>query len=180
MDARDGAILKMQDGLVIHFERLLRHSPEKVWNAITGPGQMSLWFDRTEFPCPLQVGAEIRFFHDKFGMESKGRITKLEPQRLIEWMWVADFAPEQLMRWQIVPEAGGCRLILEQRMPDASLVGRTTAGWHVCLDRMEAALDGRDPGDHMTDWAPLFERYSAQLREMGVITPQQGAPAEKT
>jgi uncharacterized protein YndB with AHSA1/START domain len=179
MDARDGAILKTQDGLVIHFERRLNHSPEMVWNAITGPGQMSQWFDRTEFPEKLEPGAHIRFFHDKFGLESRGRIVRVEPPRLIEWMWTALFAPDQLMRWEIVPEGQGCRLIVEQRMPDESLVGRTTAGWHACLDRMEAVLDGRPPNDHMTDWVSLFERYKQALKDMGVTTPQQGAPEVK-
>ncbi|HUO21364.1 MAG TPA: hypothetical protein VMU59_02470 [Caulobacteraceae bacterium] len=44
MDARDGAILKIDDGWDIRFERRLRHAPRTVWDAIVAPGQMSQWF----------------------------------------------------------------------------------------------------------------------------------------
>jgi uncharacterized protein YndB with AHSA1/START domain len=176
MDARYGAILKHDDSWEIRFERRLAHPAQAVWDAITGPGRMSLWFDRTEFPVPLEIGGVIRFFHDAVGLESRGRITALDPPRLIEWMWSSNFTPDQLMSWRIEPEGEGCRLILRQRMGDVTLVGRTTAGWHVCLDRMAAVLDGRPAGDHMTGWSPLFEHYKGVLKAMGVSEEQQGAP----
>jgi uncharacterized protein YndB with AHSA1/START domain len=180
MDAREGAILKTGQGWEIRFERRLGHAPQKVWNAIVGPGQMSRWFDRTEFPAKLEVGATIRFFHDAFGMESQGRITRLEPPRLIEWMWTAAFAPDQLMSWEIVSEPDGCRLILRQQIADESLLGRTTAGWHVCLDRMQAALDDEASPSHMSSWPALFEHYKAVLKGLGLQVEQQGAPPAKT
>jgi len=137
---------------------------------------MSRWFDRTEFPDPLEVGAEIRFFHDAFGLESRGRITRLDPPRLIEWLWTADFTPPQPMSWAIEPAPGGSLLILRQKMADEGVIARTTAGWHVCLDRMQAALEDRPGQDHMTSWQPLFVRYKAVAKAAGLAAEQQGAP----
>jgi hypothetical protein len=95
-------------------------------------------------------------------------------------MWTAAFAPDQLMSWEIIPETDGCRLILRQQIADESLLGRTTAGWHVCLDRMQAILDGQTAAEHMSSWPPLFEHYKAVLAGLGVKTEQQGAPPAKT
>ncbi len=180
MEARDGAILKSAEGWEIRFERKLDHAPQKVWDAIVGPGAMSRWFDRTEFPTPLAVGADIRFFHDAFGLESRGHITRLEPPHLIEWLWAADFSPDQLMSWAIEPEGDGSRLILRQKMGDESVIARTTAGWHVCLDRMQAVLDDTgSPAPQASGWPSLFERYKDVLKGLGMTVEQQGAPPVK-
>ncbi len=135
MDAHDGAILKTEDGWEIRFERRLRHSPQKVWDAIVGPGQMSRWFDRTEFPDPIAVGGMIRFFHDAFNLQSCGKITAVEPPGPYRMAMVLRFHAHQWMSWRILPEGQGCRLIVRQKIADDSLIGRTAAGWHVCLDR---------------------------------------------
>ena len=179
MDAHDGVILKSRDGWEIRFERRLNHSPRDVWNAIVGPGQMSRWFDRTEFPDPVAVGGVIHFFHDAVNQRSHGEITALEPPILSEWLWSADFAPDQPMSWRIRPNGEGSRLIVCQRIADQSLIGRTAAGWHVCLDRMQAVLDGQAAPEHMADWPALFERYKDTLRRLDVKVEQQGAPASK-
>jgi uncharacterized protein YndB with AHSA1/START domain len=176
MDGRDGAVLKVDGEWEIRFERRLNHPADKVWAAITGPGQMSRWFDETHFPEPLEVGAVIRFHHAVINADSQGRITALDPPRLIEWLWSGLFGPANPIRWEITPEPQGCRLVMSQRMNDPALLGRSTAGWHVCLDRMQAILDGGDAGSNMDGWPALFERYSAALRAAGVTTPQLGAP----
>jgi uncharacterized protein YndB with AHSA1/START domain len=81
MDGREGALLKVDGDWEIRFERRLRHRPEQVWAAITGPGAMSRWFDETIMPDPLAVGASIRFTHSYAGMESHGEITALDIRR---------------------------------------------------------------------------------------------------
>ena len=45
MDSRRGTVFGTADGRVaIRFVRLVAHPPEKVWRAITDPGQLSAWF----------------------------------------------------------------------------------------------------------------------------------------
>lgn len=86
------------------------------------------------------------------------------------------FGPTNAMRWEIVPEDGGCRLIMRQTVGDDTILARTTAGWHVCLDRMQADIeDARDSGG-MDVWRPLLEQYKKSLAELGITAPQQGAP----
>jgi uncharacterized protein YndB with AHSA1/START domain len=176
MDGRDGAILQIDGVYEILFERHLKHPPHKVWNAITGPGQMSRWFDETHMPDPLAVGAQIRFYHAFGDQWSTGEITRLEPGRLIEWLWRTGFGAATPMSWEITPEPGGCRLVMRQRVDEPAILGRTTAGWHACLDRLQAVVEGApDPGG-MDRWLPLFERYKKDLLAIGITTPQLGAP----
>jgi uncharacterized protein YndB with AHSA1/START domain len=171
----DGAVKRAGQAWEIRFERGLAESPEAVWRAITGPGQMSRWFDETHMPEPLRVGEQIRFHHLNLGMDSLGEITALDPPRLIEWLWTSPLGPSARTAWQITPEGGGCRLHLAQWLVDESVLARTLAGWHVSLDRLQTVLAGaHEPAP--ADWPALFERDRAQAKAAGAVTPQVGAP----
>lgn len=177
MDGREGVLLKVGDDWEIRFERRLRHSPERVWAAITGPGEMSRWFDETFMPDPLKVGATIRFVHTYVGMESHGEITALDPPRLIEWLWIGGFGPASRMRWEIEPEGDGCRLVMRQQVADPPVTARSMAGWHKCLDRMQAILDGGEEKPDFQAWLKLFEEtYKPKVLAAGLTVPQAGAP----
>jgi uncharacterized protein YndB with AHSA1/START domain len=177
MDGREGVLLKHGDTYEIRFERRLRHAPGKVWTAITAPGGMSRWFDETHMPDPLAVGATIRFVHSHLGTESQGEITALDPPRLIEWLWIGGFGPASRMRWEIEPDGPGSRLIMRQQVADPSVTARALAGWHRCLDRMQAVLDGREEPPAAGEWQRLFEAvYKPKVAAAGLTAPQAGKP----
>ncbi len=175
MEIFHGAMLRTAEGWEVRFERRLKHSQQDVWNAITGPGQMTQWFDRTEFPKKLKVGESIQFFHDSFGAKSSGLITALDPPRLIEWTWISDFGPDQKMSWAVEPDGDGSLLILRQMMTDLTVIARTLAGWHMSLDRMRAMLDGV-PDAPKNSWEAIFEYYRGVLQGRGFGIEQKGAP----
>jgi uncharacterized protein YndB with AHSA1/START domain len=177
MDGREGVLLKVDGDWEIRFERRLRHAPERVWAAITGPGEMSRWFDETVMPDPLEVGAKIRFVHSHVGMESHGEITALDPPRLIEWLWIGGFGPASRMRWEIEPGGENCTLIMRQQVADPPVTARSMAGWHKCLDRLEAILGGGEEKPDFDAWLKLFEEiYKPKVLAAGVTVPQAGAP----
>jgi uncharacterized protein YndB with AHSA1/START domain len=177
MDGREGVLLKVDGEWEVRFERLLRHSPQRVWAAITEPGAMSRWFDETVMPQPLKVGALIRFMHNHAGMESHGEIIALDPPRLIEWLWIGGFGPASRMRWEIEPDGQGSRLIMRQQVADPTVAARTLAGWHKCLDRMQAILDGGEEKSDFEAWLKLFEEtYKPQVLAAGLTVEQASAP----
>jgi uncharacterized protein YndB with AHSA1/START domain len=177
MDGREGVLLKHGDTYEIRFERRLDHPPAKVWAAIVGSGAMSRWFDETHMPDPLSVGATIRFVHKQAGMESQGEITALDPPRLIEWLWVGGFGPAARIRWEIEPDGSGSRLIMRQQVADPPVAARSMAGWHKCLDRMQAILDGGEETPDSEPWLRLFEAvYKPKVLAAGLTVPQVGAP----
>jgi uncharacterized protein YndB with AHSA1/START domain len=177
MDGRQGVLLQVDGEWEIRFERRLRHPPQKVWAAITAPGAISRWFDETHMPDPLEVGATIRFTHSYVGMESHGEITALDPPHLIEWTWIGGFGPASRLRWEIQPDGDGSRLIMRQQVADPPVTARSMAGWHKCLDRMEAILDGGEETSDFEAWLKLFEEtYKPKVLAAGLTVAQVGAP----
>jgi uncharacterized protein YndB with AHSA1/START domain len=125
---------------------------------------------------PRAVGAVIRFHQAGLDLWSEGEITRLVPGRVIEWLWGGLFGPASPILWEITPEPGGCRLTLRHRIDDPSVLGRTLAGWHVCLERMRAVIEEDPDTSGRGRWPALFEGYKGDLLTAGVTTPQQGAP----
>ena len=70
-----------------------------------------------------------------------------------------------------------CTLTLTDTIDELGKAARDAAGWHVFLDRLEAALDGA-PTD--SRWAPLNERYAQEFGpEASTIGPPSGHPAAR-
>jgi hypothetical protein len=89
-------------------------------------------------------------------------VLELDPPRLLAYTWGRD-----VLRWEIVPEGDGCRLLFSHTLGEGGLSGelpgtaRNAAGWDVCLARLIARLDG-DPDPELA-WFPLFEAYAERF-----------------
>lgn len=114
-----------------------------VWDAITNPEKLALWF----FPLTMDLRPggkmEIRF---PDGTPSTCRITQVEKGRLFEFIWESmDEGPDELARWELFPEKDGCKLVLNySRLTDRYAIN-VPAGWHTMLDDLAAVLQGREP-----------------------------------
>src|SRR5215218_9570379 len=143
---------------VLRFERRLAHPPAKVFRAISDPAELAHWFP-ARMELELRTGAPIRFTFEDHDVEAPaGEILEVEPPKLFVYTWGDD-----VLRWEIVPEADGCRLFFSQTIAEDGLSGgrpgaaRNAAGWDVCLSRLSSRLDGEDAGG--IEWFPLFEGY---------------------
>jgi uncharacterized protein YndB with AHSA1/START domain len=143
---------------VLRFERRLAHTPDKVFRAISEPAELRHWFPAT-VELELRTGAPIRFRFEEHGIDAPGgEVLELDPPRLLVYTWGHD-----VLRWEIVPEGDGCRLLFSQTLGEGGLSGglpgtaRNAAGWDVCLAGLAARLDGARAPD--TEWFPLFEAY---------------------
>jgi hypothetical protein len=68
-----------------------------------------------------------------------GRVTELDPPRVFAFDWGGEN-----LRFELRPERDGCLLVFTNTLDDRSKLARVGAGWHLCLDVLEADLDGRD------------------------------------
>jgi hypothetical protein len=68
-----------------------------------------------------------------------------------------------VLRWQLEKTETGTRLTLYHTLEDRSWLSKVTAGWHICIDVLERALDGRPVGRIVADAARLvgWERLNA-------------------
>lgn len=144
-----GELRKTKDGYEATFERVLDQPPEKVWKALTDPEEIEAWFVRTELEA--RVGGRYVEHHDHVGMSMEGEVTHWDPPRAFGHTWWADpdgGYQEASILWEITPEGAGSRLIMTHRFKDLEGADGIMAGWHICIDILEAILDGDAPDDH--------------------------------
>jgi uncharacterized protein YndB with AHSA1/START domain len=159
-----GTIETTGDGrYVLRYERRLRHPVAKVWDALTVPERMQEWWALAA-ELELAEGGRVRLEWLNGPAVAEGRITRLEPPTAIE----LDTDIHGRLLWELASDGDGTRLTLTVTapIPDEFLT-EVAAGWHVHIDFLEDALDGR-PIDWESwpkeRWEVHHERYEASMR----------------
>ena len=149
--------------------RELRHSPEKVWQALTDPAQLREW-------APFDVDGTL-------GRVGTVNLTWVgTPHALPTTVTRAD-APKMLeygdMRWELEPLGTGTRLTLWSKI-DRRFISMGAAGWHIAFDVLDNLLGGTPIGRVAGGDAMRFEgwqRLNAEYaKQFGVEPPSWGAP----
>ena len=144
--------------------RELRHSPEKVWQALTDPAHLREW-------APFETDASL-------GTVGSGNLTWVGAPTAQETRVTRADAPKVLeyddIRWELEQFNGGTRLTLWHSI-DRRFISMGAAGWHICFDVLDHLLSGTPigrivAGDAMKfgGWQRLNAEYAAQF---GVETP---------
>jgi uncharacterized protein YndB with AHSA1/START domain len=145
MTQLDGRVERTESGgFVVAFDRLIEQPPESVWAAITDPKVLVNWLGEVETDCTVGGPFIIRFRNMSVVMS--GRITALEPGRLIEYSWLENYGrPESIVRWEVSPAGTGCRLKLTHRFSPEFVLNEIigfAGGWHRFLDAIPLAATG--------------------------------------
>lgn len=171
----DGTVERAGDRVTLRYERHLRHPVDAVWTAITDPAAIASWFGG-QVEIDLRVGGEYVVTHQT-GDRVVDRIVRLEPPRLLAHTFWQNLNPDALVTYELSPDPVGCLLTLTHTLSTRdlekaaaayswvgdpmSLLPRTGAGWHMILDRLGAALEGREVSTSEEDVAGLQQRYEA-------------------
>jgi uncharacterized protein YndB with AHSA1/START domain len=124
------------------FVRNLRHSPEKVWAALTQPDQLSQWSPYTADRDLGSTGeATLSMIDGMSTQDLAATVTHVEPLKVLEYTWGSD-----QLRWELAAVDAGTQLTLMQTVKDKDWVPKVAAGWHLCLDVAEHLLDGNPIG----------------------------------
>jgi uncharacterized protein YndB with AHSA1/START domain len=166
-----GTVERLDDGRWrLRFTRRLEHPPARVWAAVTEPEHLLAWFPTT-IECERAAGAPLRFAFPKGQAEPfGGEMLAFEPPHLMELLW-----GEDVVRIELVAVDGGTELTLLDTLGRAGKAARDAAGWHTCLDALQAHLAG-GPGarDAMSRWRELHTVYVESLGPEGAtIGPPQ-------
>ncbi len=158
-------VTRTETGYVARFERRLKHPPEKVWAMLTVNDKLAGWFAELRVQ-ELREGGTLTFDMGD-GTFEEMRITEVKPNAVFEYTWGDD-----LVRFELSPlPEDGCLLVLKEFIHEVNPhTPRDLAGWDVCLDVIEALLDGRDPGDRKKAWEPRYEAYRQALEEGGYLS----------
>ena len=111
--------------------RELRHSPEKVWQALTDPAHLREW-------APFDVDASL-------GTVGTVKLTWMGTPTPLETRVTRADAPKVLeyndTRWELEAVAGGTRLTLWTNI-DRRFISMGAAGWHIAFDVLDHLLSG--------------------------------------
>jgi len=135
--------------------REVRHSPERVWQALTDPAQLREW---APFDADVSLGTagttvKLTTVGAPTPMVSETIVTRAEAPRRLEYNW-GGFD----MRWDLEAVGGGTRLTLWTNI-DRRFISMGAAGWHVCLDVLERLLSGQPIGRLVGPDAMKFEGW---------------------
>jgi uncharacterized protein YndB with AHSA1/START domain len=159
MKAQLGVVTKHNSGYQVKLERVYNQPIQLVWDAITQPAHLAVWF--TDIEMDFQVGGKIVIrFRDEAKTESYGTILRIEAPKLFEFAW-----ENELATWQLFQEGQSrCRLVLTySKLPDSYAIS-VSAGWHILLDQLESYFQGnREPypfgGPETEESKPMMKAY---------------------
>jgi uncharacterized protein YndB with AHSA1/START domain len=167
-----GALERLDDGRWrLRFTRKLEHPLERVWAAVTEPEQLLAWFPTT-IEGERAAGAPLRFAFPSGQAEPfGGEMLAFEPPHVMEMRW-----GEDIVRIELVAVDDGTELTLLDTLAQAGKAARDAAGWHTCLDSLQAHLAGAARArDAMSRWRAVHQVYVENLGPEGAtIGPPEG------
>jgi len=136
-ESKLGEITKKVDGLEVKFDRIYNFSRAEVWDAITNPEKLAIWF--TDIEMDFVVGGNIKIrFRDAEKTESFGKIMRIKEPELFEFSWEGELAT-----WELYEvEKSKCRLVLTYSKLAETYAFSVPAGWHILLDQLGKVLNG--------------------------------------
>ena len=163
-----------KDKWTLVLVRQLRHTPEKVWQALTDPAHLREWAPFVTDGNLGTVGTvKLTWVAAPTPLETK--VTRADAPRLLEY---GD------LRWELEAVATGTRLTLWHKI-DRRFISWGAAGWHIAFDVLDRLLNGTPIGriagaDAMKfdGWQRLTAEYAKQF---GAESPRRGpSPAQNS
>ncbi|HEX5423405.1 MAG TPA: SRPBCC family protein [Candidatus Acidoferrales bacterium] len=150
--------------------RELRHSPEKVWEALTEPAHLREWapFDADRKLDVPGTSVKLTTIGAPAPRVTETIVKRADRPRTLEYNW-GGFD----MRWELEPLDGSTRLTLWTNIGHR-FIAMGAAGWHICFDVLDRLLSGNPigrivgPEAMKYGWPRLNEEYS---RQFGIEAP---------
>ncbi len=175
------------DRHTIRFEIFYPHPVSRVWDAITDPRSLSVWFMPLDMEQRVGGRVVLRYSSQDELVPAEGVVTSFESESVLEyrfakgpWRW-----PESTLRFDLAPDGHGCRLVFSQEVapdtvwdpdPDGQIGGPGTvhpgacSGWEGFFrEGLSRFLDGRsapiydDSDDALMD--ARAQSYRARIRD---------------
>ncbi|AOT05634.1 hypothetical protein ASPU41_15865 [Arthrobacter sp. U41] len=146
-----GTLETIEGRPALRFERSLTHPVDRVWRAVSVPAELGSWF-----PAVVEWTPAVGETFDASGATLE--VTEVDPPRRLAWIYAG-----QPQSFELVAEAGGCRLIFTHVLDDHVLAAQTATGWEIYLSRLDPHLGGEHLSEEVAheQWAEIHERYAA-------------------
>jgi hypothetical protein len=158
--ASGAQVKKGADKWTLILVRELRHSPEKVWQALTDPAQLREWAPFVVDGNLGTVGNTVKLTWVGNPTPIDTRVTRAEAPKLLEFGDI---------RWELEGRGHGTRLTLSTNI-DRRFVAWGAAGWHIAFDVLDSLLVGKPIGRiagaeamKFAGWQRLRAEYARQF-----------------
>src|SRR5258708_32064455 len=131
--ARGAQVRKDGEKLTLILIRELRHSPEKVWQALTDPVQLREWAPFVVDGSLGTVGATVKLTWVGTPTPIETRVTRADAPEVLEYGGI---------RWELEAFGGGTRLTLWHNI-DRRFISWGPPGWHIAFDVLDRLLSGK-------------------------------------
>jgi Activator of Hsp90 ATPase homolog 1-like protein len=149
-----------KDKWTLILVRELRHSPEKVWQALTDPVQLREWAPFVVDGSLGTVGAMVNLTWVGNPTPIETRVKRADAPTVLEYGDI---------RWELEAFGSGTRLTLWSNI-DRRYIAWGAAGWHIAFDVLDRLLSGNPIGrivgaDAMkfASWQRLVTEYAKQF-----------------
>jgi uncharacterized protein YndB with AHSA1/START domain len=141
------------------FERHYPHPAERVWAAVSEPGELAHWFP-SQVEVEARTGGRITFSGDPHMPPTSGTVLVYDPPRRLAFTWGGDE-----LHLTVEPDGGAaCTLTLVNVLEARDTAARNAAGWAVCLAELDKQLSGGPAeGPHSDTAEPWQEHYAAYV-----------------
>ena len=170
--------LNGEDKWTLILVRELRHSPEKVWQALIDPAHLREW-------APFDADGNLGTVGNKVKLTTvaapalhvtEATVTRADAPEVLEYNW-----GDHEMRWLLEASEVGTRLTLWTNI-GRRFIAMGAAGWHICFDVLEHLLSGTPLGRIVGSEAMKFgwQRLNAEYaKQFDIEAPSAPPKSEK-
>ena len=162
--ARGAQIRKDGEKWTLILVRELRHSPEKVWQALTDPAHLREWAPFVTDGSLSTVGT-VKLTWASTNTPLETRVTRADAPKMLEYNDI---------RWELEPSGAGTRLTLWHSI-DRGFISWGAAGWHICFDVLDRHLSdtpiGPIVGREATKFPGWHRLNTEYAKQFGIETP---------
>jgi uncharacterized protein YndB with AHSA1/START domain len=167
---------KSEDKWTLILVRDLRHSREKVWQALTDPAHLREWapFDADGSLATIGTTVKLTTVGAPTPRVTETTVTRADPPEFLEYNW-GGFD----MRWELKAFGSGTRLTL-WTIIGHRFIAMGAAGWHICFDVLDHLLSGTPIGRIVGPEAMTFDgwqRLNAEYAKQFGIEPRNWPPS---
>lgn len=154
-------IVRKEQGFEATFIRELKQDRETVWSMLTENDKLKQWFSELTL-ADLKKGGRL-VYDTEDGTQENMIITEFKEGQMMEFEW-----GEDLVRFELSQRNGDTELRLVETIRKVTdHTPKDLAGWHVCLDTMEAVLNDQELRREK-EWDYWYPEYKRLVESMSV------------